>query len=149
MYDQYYDDPGVGSFRLFDFLRRQMGVDFGEELTRSGNQFTREGDRLVLRTELPGMRPEEVDVTVHGRTITIRGERKDDTPDGYRVLRKERGPYRVSRTMTVPLGAKTDNVDVELRNGVLTLRFEISIDLGPRKIELNQSPNQSKSQEVT
>lgn len=150
MMDYYFDDEGLGTFQLFDLLRRQLTGDVGEELNRSLSGFQREGDRLVFRLDMPGVGPDDVEVTVHGNTITLRAERPDDAPDGYRLLRKERTTgWRISRTMTVPMGAKTDNIDCELKDGVLTIRFEVSPDAGPRRIELktDQQRQQLKGQQ--
>jgi HSP20 family protein len=127
----------AGAFRLLDMLRRQMDTDPSDDasLGRSLGGFVRENDKMVLRLDLPGVAPEDVDVTVHGRTATVRAERKDDSPSGYRMLRRERGgAWTVSRTFTLPAGAESSEVDCRMENGVLKMAFAIKPEQQPRRI---------------
>jgi HSP20 family protein len=127
----------AGAFRLLELLRRQMDTDPSDDasLGRSLGGFTREDGKMVLRLDLPGVKPEDVDVTVHGRTVTVRAERKEDAPPGYKLLRRERGgTWTASRTLTLPTGAEAGDVDCRIENGILTMRFAIKPEQQPRRI---------------
>jgi len=138
----------AGAFRLLDLLRRQMDADPSDDasLGRSLGGFVRENGKLVLRLDLPGVNPEDVDVTVHGRTVTVRAERKEDAPDGYKLLRRERGgTWNVSRALTLPAGAEAGDVDCRMDNGVLTMGFAIKPDQKPRRIAVGGSSEEVHS----
>jgi HSP20 family protein len=138
-------DEGSGALRLLDLLRRQMGDEMADDqsLGRSLGGFERENDALVMRLDVPGVKSDDVDVTVHGRTVTITIERKDDAPEGYRPLRRERRTaWKVSRTLTLPAGASADEGTCSLENGVLTMRLPVKPEQGPRRIQIGSGDRQ-------
>jgi HSP20 family molecular chaperone IbpA len=132
-------DEAPGGLRLLDLLRRTMNDEMTEEqsLGRPLGGFERENGALVLRLDVPGVASDKVDVTVHGRTVTVTAERPEETPEGYRPLRRERRTgWKVSRTMTLPAGVNADDVSCRIVDGVLTIRFPTKPDQGPRRIQI-------------
>jgi HSP20 family protein len=89
-----------------------------------------------LRVELPGMKPEEVDVSVDGDTLTVRGERtytdEQRKKDGYQRLERRYGKFQ--RTFTLPQTVDSGAIAGELNNGVLTLKLPKQELAKPRKI---------------
>ena len=81
--------------------------------------FLEEGS-YVLRAELPGINPEEdVEVNVENDMLTIHGERREETKEkGHREFHY--GSFR--RTVTLPKGAKTDQITASYHDGVLEVR---------------------------
>jgi HSP20 family protein len=141
-------DDGSGAFRLLDLLRRQMNDEFADDqsLGRPLGGFEREDGALVLRLDVPGVKSDAVDVTVHGRTVTVTAERKDESLEGYRLLRRERRTgWKVSRTMTLPAGVTADDATCALENGVLTIRFATKPDQGPRRIQIGSGEQEVHS----
>jgi HSP20 family protein len=68
--------------------------------------------------------------------LTIRGERRDDAPEGYTTHRKERSAARFSRTVALPAQVETDDVQANLKNGVLELRLPKAAAERPRTITI-------------
>jgi HSP20 family protein len=101
-------------------------------------------DDLVIRAELPGVRPEDVDITVQDRVLTISGERGEEQEEqraGYYVRERRRGSFR--RSMTLPEGVDEDRVRARYENGVLEVTIEGAAAVRePRRIrvEADESP---------
>jgi len=83
---------------------------------------TSEGD-LVIRAELPGVKPEDFNLTAEGRRVTITGERKPETPEGVTYHRRERAAGRFSRSFQLPEDLDLENATATLSQGVMTLRI--------------------------
>jgi len=89
----------------------------------------------VFRAEVPGVLPDQIDVTVEHRRLTISGERKPSEGSGAHH-RRERRFGRFSRTIQLPEGLDPGKVSASCRDGVLTVRIERSAESKPRKIEV-------------
>lgn len=79
------------------------------------------GDNLEVVAELPGITKEDLHVKIQGNYLEISGSRKNDTPEGYKVHRKERHETTFSRSFTLPYEVDADKVEANLTNGVLTM----------------------------
>jgi HSP20 family protein len=93
------------------------------------------GDRYVLSAQLPGMTPADVDLTITGETLTIRGERK--RPEGIKddnYRRQERPMGRWARTITLPDRVDSSQVGASFSDGVLTVNLPKAEDAKPRHI---------------
>jgi HSP20 family protein len=79
-----------------------------------------DGKAIFIEAELPGVRADELSITVVGRDCTIRGQREAPTREGS-TLYQERafGPF--SRLVRVPVDVKGDQVEATLQNGILTI----------------------------
>ncbi|MEU6370460.1 Hsp20/alpha crystallin family protein [Streptomyces sp. NPDC046931] len=87
-----------------------------------------EGDRYVVRAELPGVSPEDIDVVIGEGVLTVKAERTQ------REAEKDRSEIRygsVSRSVTLPPGADEDDVRADYTNGMLT----VSVRLGRETAE--------------
>lgn len=96
------------------------------------------GDRYVLSAQLPGMSAEDLDLTITGETLTVRGERK--RPEGiseesYR--RQERQTGRWSRTVTLPDRVDSTQVAANFVQGVLTVTLPKAESAKPRHINVS------------
>jgi HSP20 family molecular chaperone IbpA len=87
-----------------------------------------EGDRYVMRAELPGVSPEDIDVVISEGTLTVKAERTEREVDKNR---SEIHYGSLSRSVTLPPGANEDDVRAEYTGGMLT----ISVGLGREKAE--------------
>ncbi len=93
------------------------------------------GDALVLEAALPGVRPEDVDVSLLGDVLTVSaGSDADDTSEheGVRVREIRRG--RVSRSVTLPQGVDADRASATFENGLLRLAIPKSQPLERMRI---------------
>jgi HSP20 family protein len=92
-------------------------------------------DTLVVEAALPGVKPEDVDVSVLGDTLTLTATSgRDETKElpGYHVREVRRG--RFSRTVTLPSGLRTDAATATFEHGILTLAFPKAEQVKPRQI---------------
>ncbi len=82
-----------------------------------------EGENLAVEVEAPGVKQEQVEVSVSGDELTIRVERPEPTAEGLVFHRRERPVGVFSRTLRLPFDANAEKVEAELADGVLTLRI--------------------------
>ena len=93
-----------------------------------------QGD-VVIRAELPGVKPEDFKVTVEGRRLTLTGERKPEGPEGN-YHRRERPFGKFSRVFQLPEDLDLDGAAAKLTNGVLTLRIPRAASAKARQINV-------------
>lgn len=91
---------------------------------------------LFVESELPGMNLADIDVTVMGNELTIKGERKESTVEGATYHRRERTAGTFARTMTLPVEIDTAKVTATLKDGVLMITLPKAEAARPRKIEV-------------
>jgi HSP20 family protein len=94
-------------------------------------------DHLEIKASLPGVRPDDVDITVEGGTLAISAttETDDRNDDGdYLVREIRRGS--VSRTIALPTGYEADKATAQFENGVLTLTVPRAEQLKPKQIRI-------------
>ncbi|GEM_PF-2183214 len=116
---------------VFDELERSMFATS----SASWPQFDIEDsdDETILSADMPGMTDDDIDVTVQGHYVTIRGERK---PKGGRYLRRARFHGAFERSFFVGEQYDLDHVDAHLVNGELTIRLRKAAKAKPRRIKL-------------
>lgn len=95
-------------------------------------------DDIVLNASLPGMKAEDLDITMTGRSLTLRGELKADeeiSRDQY--LYRERRFGTFSRTVQLPVAVEGDRAEATFADGVLSLRIPKAEEVKPRQIRIN------------
>lgn len=93
---------------------------------------------VVLKAELPGLKRDDIDLTVENNTLTIRGERRKDetvSEDRYHRIERSVGPFL--RSFTLPATVDAARVRAEYRDGVLTVTLPARAEARPRQIEVN------------
>jgi HSP20 family protein len=97
-------------------------------------------DRVFVKTELPGMKKEDIQISLHENTLTISGERKQDREvkegDGYR---SERFFGRFHRSVTLPVPVQADNVTAQYKDGILAVSLSKAEEAKPKQIEVQVS----------
>ena len=94
-------------------------------------------DVLVVEAALPGIRPEDVEVTVEDRTLAIRAEAREEHQEGEgETLVREIRRGSVSRTITLPRGLETDRATATFENGILRLSIPRAEDVKPHQIQI-------------
>jgi len=91
-------------------------------------------DHFFIEAEMPGVRDEDVDVTVHNGMLFIRGERRPE--EGRRYLYNSRSFGRFERFMNLPEAVNTDDVQATLKDGILSITLPKSPEAKPKKITL-------------
>ena len=123
--------PADASWDALGNLRREMDTLFanfdresrGSLVGRgfSGLELSDVGEALTARMEVPGFGDEEIQIQLTRTTLTVRGERRTDAPEGYSVHRQERGALSFARAVTLPCHVVAEEATANLRDGVLEL----------------------------
>jgi len=102
-------------------------------------------DEVVVQAILPGVKPEEVEITVEGTTLSISGETTvtNDGKDGSMLLQEIRRG-RFIRTLGLPAGLEPDKATATFEDGVLTLRIPKAEQLKPRQIKITTEQARSE-----
>jgi HSP20 family protein len=106
-------------------------------------------DQVVLEAELPGMKPEDVNISIENNVLTIQGERKfekKEEGDNYHRIERRYGSF--TRSFTLPPTVDTENITAEFDNGVLRLTIAKREEAKPRRIEIKASSSGSQSKET-
>ncbi|MBI5866663.1 MAG: Hsp20/alpha crystallin family protein [Planctomycetes bacterium] len=93
-----------------------------------------EGDSLVAEAELPGVKLDDIEVTVLGNELTIRGSRGSCACEKGAVHRSERNTGAFSRTVALPVEINAERVEAALKDGVLTVVMPKAETAKTRKI---------------
>ena len=97
-------------------------------------------DKYVAKGELPGMKKEDIDVSLDGNTLTISGERKreEEKKEGD-TYRSERYFGRFQRTVTLPAAVDANKIQALYKDGVLTVTVPKTEEAKPKQIEVKTS----------
>jgi HSP20 family protein len=121
----------------FDSALGRDGRSAGESWVPPVNVYGGNGRDLKIAVDLPGVRREDIEVTVEDSTLTLRGEKRmDPTVRSDRVQRLERTYGTFRRAFTLPHTVDATNVQAEYRNGVLTLKVPLREETKPRQISI-------------
>ncbi len=94
-------------------------------------------DAIVLTAEVPGLQPEDLDLTVLNESVTLAGRRAETgRPPENRFYRRERPAGPFSRTVTLPDKVDPDSVKAEYRNGILAVHMTKAEEAKVRKIAI-------------
>jgi HSP20 family protein len=97
-------------------------------------------DETVVQAELPGLAPEDIEISVVQNALTLRGSRKpEELKQGESVHRRERWTGSFVRTVELPFEVDSNGVQAEYRNGVLSVRLPRAAEHKPRKITVKAS----------
>jgi HSP20 family protein len=95
------------------------------------------GPELVVQTNLPGVKPEEVSVTVVGNTLTIKGmSQQQEEFQGASYLRRERRTTSFTRSVSLPVAVEAEQGEAKFQNGVLTLTLPKAEAVRPKNIKV-------------
>ena len=124
--------------RLFEESFVRPGAAWGEGLVPMDVYAT--DDDFVLEANLPGVKPDEVDITVENNTLTISGETRSSRNDGEgSTILSEIRRGRFTRTLTLPAGLEPDKARATFEDGVLTLRIPKAEQVKPRQIKITSN----------
>lgn len=94
-------------------------------------------DIIVVKAELPGINPEEIEISVTGDTLTVRGEKRHEKKEeGEGYLRRERIFGSFSRMITLPAHVKPDKCEASYESGVLAIRLQKAESSKSQKIKV-------------
>jgi len=95
-------------------------------------------ENFVVKAELPGMKREDIEVSLHEGTLSISGERKSEAKhQDAEVFRAERFFGRFQRAVTLPAAVASDKVKAQYKDGVLTITLPKTEEAKPKQIDVN------------
>ena len=95
-------------------------------------------NNIVVTAELPGMKKEDIDVSLHDGCLSISGERRNEWENKEaEVYRAERFVGRFQRTVALPTPVESDKVKALCKDGVLTITLPKAEEAKPKKIDVN------------
>ena len=100
---------------------------------------------IVVTAALPGVKPDDVEMTITGQTLTIRGELKPDE-DADRFLYRERRYGAFGRQFQLPVRIQGDAAEASFENGLLTLRIPKAEEVRPRQIRISGGRSLSRGE---
>jgi HSP20 family protein len=97
-------------------------------------------DNLVVTMELPGVKKEDIDISLHENNLTLSGERKEEKKYGENeTQRAERFYGRFQRTVSLPKPVEAAQVKAAYKDGILTVTLPKSAEAKPRQITVSAS----------
>lgn len=133
----------IHPFALIDQLLRSADPSWGGSARRTGVDeaigtfaLREEAEKWVLSADAPGLSDKDVTVEVEANNLLVRGARKADVPEGYRVLRKERRPLRFERRLKLSDRVDIEKIAAEVKDGVLRIDLPKQEAARPRIIEV-------------
>jgi HSP20 family protein len=97
------------------------------------------GTELVMKASLPGVKPEDVSISVLKNTLTIRASVSEDGEiRGAHYLRRERRAKEFTRTLSLPVPVAAERAEARYKNGVLTLILPKISSVRPRVIQVSE-----------
>ncbi len=109
------------------------------EITKStfGTGKLREERNLIVRADVPGVEPKDIDVSVVGNVLTIKGERKEEKEvKSEDYIRRESSYGVFERRMTLPEIANTEKIAANFKNGVVEVTMPVSKTIEAKKVPL-------------
>lgn len=92
-------------------------------------------EEVLVTAEIPGIDPKDIDISVVGETLTLKGNRKrEELGEGIQYHRRERGYGNFTRTLQLPYRIEADKVAASFDKGVLTVTLPRAEADKPRKI---------------
>ncbi len=128
-------------------LRKEMDRLFESVMGRrawplSGRVFppvniTEDNDAYYIRAELPGVKPEDIEISVEADSVTIGGERKpEELEEGASYHRREREFGKFRRVITIGGAFNTEAVEATFKDGILTIKLPKAEAVKPRQIKV-------------
>lgn len=97
-------------------------------------------DKVTIKAEIPGLEAKDIDISITGDMITIKGEKKserEETKENYHLVERSYGSF--SRTLRLPAAVDPDKVEASYKQGVLTITCPKKEEAQPKPIEIKAS----------
>jgi HSP20 family protein len=129
-----------------DFARPQADLQPASESLAMGNfvpavDVYEDAQKLALKLEIPGIRREDLDIRVEGRTLTVKGERKfesEEKEENFHRIERRFGSF--VRSFSLPSSVDTENVQASSADGVLTISLSKRPESKPKQITVQVAP---------
>ena len=131
---------------LRDELNSFFEMPFWSSSARAGQLFTgwspaldlyQSTNNILAVIELPGMRKEDIEISLHNGTLTISGERKRGGTGGDKAERTERYIGTFRRSIALPTRVDANKVSATYRDGILTVTLAKAEEVKPKQIQVS------------
>ena len=125
--------------RLFEesFVRPQSDLLTPTEAGTLAVDMYETEDAVVVKSAIPGIKPEDIDISLTGDTLTIKGETKfEEEVEEENYVRREMRYGSFVRTLSIPTSVVVDKADAEFEKGVLTLTLPKAEEVKPKAIQI-------------
>ncbi len=148
-------------FRELRSLQDEVNRLFSSSFSRGGDDQMMRGawnpsvdifenkDQIVLEAELPGMKPEDVVISIENNVLTLHGERKfekKDEQDNFHRVERSYGSF--TRSFTLPPTVSSENAQAVFENGLLRLTLAKREEAKPRRIEIKAGSGQPQQKSI-
>ena len=127
--------------RMFDWGHRGLSHETGSGLFEGAwmpaVDVCEDKDDVRVKAELPGLKKEDIQISVQGDTLVLKGERKmetDEKKENYHRVERVHGQFH--RTITLPAPVKPDGANAKYENGVLEVTLHKQEEAKPRQIQV-------------
>jgi HSP20 family protein len=142
-------------FPSIEDFRREIEDIFSRSLERTGPQKTRsafpsietscDGNEYLMRVDLPGIDPKEIELTVNGDVVTLRGSREHhDKQESWDVIYCELVHGDFERKLTLPPGIRTQDIKAAYIHGVVELRMPAPKQVVERQVPIQFEATKAK-----
>ena len=141
-------EPG-GGLSLRDAVNQLFEESFVRPFSRSGGNganfhylpldIYETEDAFVVKAFVPGVSPDQIDITAQQNTLAIRAEQPVDQQEGVRYYLRERAGGTWFRSLELPAAVDANRIDASLQNGVLTLMLPKAPEARPHKVQIKAS----------
>ena len=104
------------------------------------------GEKVVLKLDVPGIKEEDLDIRVENQTLSVRGERKfeaEEKEENFHRIERRYGSF--FRSFSLPTTVDTENVNASYNAGVLKLELKKKASAQPRQIKLGSAEGNNGS----
>lgn len=120
---------------LLEGFRRELAAP---ELGRPHFAVDQGPEAWTVTADVPGLTADDVEVGLEDGRLTIRGERKVEPPEGYRLARSERAAFQFERAFRLPASVDSDRIAARVDHGVLTVKLGKRDAAKPRMITVER-----------
>lgn len=145
----FFRDPDWDPFREIEQLKRRLDRAFPEEFGERRSWWTgvyppvnisEDNDHVYVRAELPGVKPENLEIQIQDRNLVLRGEKRIPAAEkGVNFHRRERESGFFRRVVTLPRPVDPNKVEAACQDGVLTIALAKPEEVKPRKITVKSA----------
>ena len=139
---------------IFSDFSRTFENEGGSEALSSGNfvpavDVYEDAQKVQLKLEVPGIRPDDLDIRVEGRMLTVRGERKfesEEKEENFHRIERRYGSF--VRSFNMPATVDTESIDAHSADGVLTISLAKKAEAKPKQITIKAGTSGSAPKQV-
>jgi HSP20 family protein len=148
------NDVAVLQNRLNSIFNDFGRLDGEQEMLATGNfvpavDVYEDGQKLVLKLEVPGIKQEDMDVRVENQTLTVKGERKfesQEKEENFHRIERRFGSF--ARSFTLPTTVDTGSVSATYENGVLTIQLAKKEAAKPKQVKIEIGSGNAPAQKL-